>query len=156
MAAPEATIANYGLANPAQAINKVISNAFAYPGYVVKVSTTAGTFSGTSAVTDVPAGYTIKSCVPATMQAMVNVTEGAAQTNQLIGVQGLIPGQEAYLMLGATAAIAVGDLIAPSSAAGCVCPRSSSGLASDACIVFARASRLRVTRPELWQGPRSK
>lgn len=139
MSAPEATISEFGLSNPAQGISYTISNAFSYPGYVVKVSTTAGTFSGTSAVTDAPAGYTIKSCVPATMQCIVNVSEGSAQTNQFIGVQALIPGQEAYLMLGATAAIAVGDFIAPSSTAGVVCPRSAGGIATAPCVVFARA-----------------
>ena len=146
MAAPDATITRYGLANGAQSISKTISNAFAYPGYVVKVSTTAGTFDGTTAVTDVPSGYTTKSCVPATAQCMVNVTEGSALTNQFIGVQALIPGQEAYLMLGATAAVVCGDFMAPSTSAGVICPRTATGLASDACVVFCRALEAKVTQ----------
>lgn len=137
MAAPEATISQYGLTNPAPAISFTIADAFSYPGYVVKVSTTAGTFVGASAVTDVPAGYTIKSCVPATMQSIVNVSEGSAQTEQFIGVQALIPGQEAYLMLGATAAITAGDFLGPSSTAGVVATRGKAGDAAG--VVFAQA-----------------
>lgn len=136
MAAPEATINQYGLSNPAPVISYTISNAFGYPGYVVKVSTSSGTMNGTTALTDVPAGYTVKDTIPATMQLMVNVVEGSAQANQFIGVQALIPGQEAYLMLcGATGAIAIGDFIAPTATAGCVTKRPD----TENCVVIARA-----------------
>jgi len=147
MAAPEATITEYGLANGTQAITKVISNAFSTPGYVVKVSTTAGTFSGTSAITDVPDGYTIKSCIPATAQLMVNTVEGSAQANQSIGVQAMIPGQEAYLLLGATAAVTAGDFMAASATAGKIIPRSAAAGNTDlAAVVFARALESKLTQ----------
>lgn len=139
MAAPEGTIAQYGLYNPAPVISYKISNALSYPGYVVKVSTTAGTFDATSAVTDVPAGYTIVDTIPATMQLMVNVVEGSAQANQTIGVQALIPGQEAYLMLGATVAVAVGDFMGASTTAGVIQPRNATGSLGSAGVVFCRA-----------------
>jgi len=137
--ATEASIVSYGLENPAQAIAYTIKEAYAYPGYIVKVYTTAGQMTGTSAVTDIPDGYTIKSTVPATMQAIVNLTEGTEQTLQFIGVQALIPGQIAYLQLSAaTAAISVGDLLGPSTTQGTVCPRSSTGVRA-AGVAFAKA-----------------
>jgi hypothetical protein len=127
--ATEATIISYGLENPAQAIAYTILEAYATPGYVVKVHTVSGQMTGTNAITDIPDGYIIKSTVPATMQAIVNSVEGDAQTLQFIGVQALIPGQIAYLQLAAaTVAVAIGDLLGPTVTQGCVSPRSATGV----------------------------
>lgn len=139
MAAPEATIVSYGLENPAQAIAYTIVEAYAKPGYVVRVYTTDGQMTGTTAATQIPDGYIIKSTVPPTAQAMVNITEGDAQTLQFIGVQALIPGQIAYLQLAAaTATVAIGDLLGPTTTQGCVAPRSATGYVG-AGVAFAKA-----------------
>lgn len=136
MAAPEATIYSYGLSNPAPAISFTISDALQYPGYLVHVTSTAGTLDATDAFTDVPCGYTIKSCVPATMQAMsTGYVDGTAQTNQFIGVQALIPGQEAYLMLGATVAVPCGTYCGPTTQDGMLCPRIATGSLPDAAVI---------------------
>lgn len=146
MAAPEATITQYGLANPAQGIAYTLKEACTYPAYIFKVDTTAGQMTKTTAATDIPDGYNMKTTVPAYLQAMVQYTEGSAVAGVFSGIQALIPGQEAYLMLGATAAIAVGDLIAPSTTAGVVMPRSAAGFASGACVVFAKALEAKLTQ----------
>jgi len=139
MAAPEATIAAYGLENPAQAIAYTIVEAYTQPGYVVKVYTTANQMTGISALTDIPDGYIIKSTVPATAQAIVNLVEGSALPGQFIGVQALIPGQIAYLQIAAaTATVAIGDLLGPTTTQGCVAPRSATG-ARGAGVAFAKA-----------------
>ena len=140
MAAPEATIYTRGLSNPAPAISYTISDDLAYAGYLVHVTTTAGSFDATDAVTELPVGYTIKSTVPATMQAGVaGGTDGTALANQFIGVQALIPGQEAYLMLGATIAVTVGDYLGPSSEEGVLAPRTSSGTLPSAAVICCQA-----------------
>lgn len=139
MAAPEGTINSYGLENPAQAIAFTIVEAYSLPGYVVKVHTSAGQMTGINALTDIPDGYIIKSTVPPTAQAIVNLVEGAAQAGQFIGVQALIPGQIAYLQIAAaTATVAIGDLLGPTTTQGCVAPRSATG-ARGAGVAFAKA-----------------
>jgi hypothetical protein len=143
MAAPEATIAAYGLENPAQAISYTIVEAYALPGYIVKVGTTKDQMTGCSAATNVPDGYIIKSTVPATMQAIVNLEEGSAQTLQFVGVQALIPGQVAYLQLAActTAVTAIGDMLQASTIQGCITPRNAASVAITlaAGVVFCKA-----------------
>lgn len=137
--ATEATITQYGLENPAQAQSFTIVEAYSTPGYIVKVYTTEGQMTGCNTVTSIPDGYTILSTVPATSQAIVNLVEGSALPGQYIGVQALIPGQTAYLHLApATVAVAIGDLIGPTTTQGCVSPRNATGLTS-AGIAFAKA-----------------
>lgn len=126
--ATEATIIQYGLENPAQAISFTIVEAYATPGYLVKVHTTAGQMTGTAAVTDCPDGYTILSTVPATSQAIVNLVEGDALPGQFIGVQAPIPGQIAYLHLApATVAVTIGNFLGPTTSQGMVSPRNATG-----------------------------
>lgn len=137
MSAPEATITSRGLYNPAPVIAKTIVDACDYAGYLVHVSATAGSFDCCDAVTDVPVGYTVKSTVPATMQSMVNWTNGTAQANQLIGVQALIPGQEAYLMMGPTlTTVPVGTYCGPSSSDGMLCPRTSAAACTYTAVIM--------------------
>jgi len=157
MAAPEATIYTYGLYNPAPAIAYTIHATALHAGYLVKMSTTAGMMSFTSACTDIPQGYIIKSTVPPTMQEIVNMT-GATMglEDQYIGVQALIPGQEAYLMACTTTAFAVGDYVCPttSSAAsmnGLIVPRTAANSAFATCVIgvtlVARAANFSTVTP---------
>lgn len=136
MAAPEATIYNHGLYNPAQAIAYTVVDACDYAGYLVHVTSTAGSVDCTDAITDFPCGYTIKSTVPPTMQSMINWEEGDALTNQFIGVQALVPGQEAYLMLGATIAVPCGSYCGPSSEDGMLAPRIAGGTIGSAAVIM--------------------
>jgi hypothetical protein len=142
MSAPEGTITEGGLSNPAQGISYTLVEAVDAPGYMFKVSATAGSMNKTTAIGDCPSGYNIKSSVPAYLQAMVQLVEGAAVTGAFLGIQALVPGQEAYLQLDATAAtIAAGDFItcaASTQTAGKVQPRNTY-TSSGACYVFARA-----------------
>lgn len=133
MAAPEATIISYGLVNPAPVIAKTILQAAALPGMLVHVSPTPGSFDFTDSVTDYPVGYTVKSTVPPTMQAIVaGGSDGTAQTGQFIGVQALIPGNEAYLLMGATIAVTCGDFLGPSASQGVLSPRTAAGTLASA------------------------
>jgi len=141
MAAPEATIYNYGLSNPAPAIAYVIHATSIHGGYLVKMSTTANMMSFTAAGTDIPQGYIIKSTVPPTMQEMVNMT-GATMglEDQLIGVQALIPGQEAYLMSCTSNAITIGDYVGPTTCTsaslnGIIVPRIAANCTFAQCII---------------------
>lgn len=157
MSAPEATIYTYGLYNPAPVIPYTIHATALHAGYLVKMSTTAGRMDFTSTCTDVPQGYIIKSTVPPTMQEMVNMT-GATMglEDQFIGVQALIPGQEAYLMACTTDAFAVGDYVCPTTSTaaslnGLVVPRNATNKAFATCAIgvtlVARAANFSTVTP---------
>jgi hypothetical protein len=157
MAAPEATIYTYGLYNPAPAIAYTIHATALHAGYLVKKSTTAGQMILTTACTDIPQGYLIKSTVPPTMQEIVNMT-GATMglEDQFIGVQALIPGQEAYLMACTTDAITIGDYVSattysPASLNGTVVPRTATNKAFATCLIGvaleARAANFSTVTP---------
>jgi len=157
MAAPEATIYNYGLSNPAPAIAYVIHATALHGGFLVKKSTTAGQMILTTACTDVPQGYLIKSTVPPTMQEMVNMTGATiGLEDQLIGVQALIPGQEAYLMACTTTAFTIGDYVGPTtytsaSLNGTIVPRTAANSTFAQCIIGvaleARAANFSTITP---------
>jgi len=138
MAAPEATIPNYGLYNPAPAIAYTIVDACTHAGYLVHVTSTAGSLDCTDAVTDIPCGFVIKSTVPPTMQAMsTGYSDGAAQAGQFVGVHALIPGQEVYLMFGPTIAVPCGTYCGPSAVDGMLHPRiAAAGLVDTAAVIM--------------------
>jgi len=136
MAAPEATIPNYGMYNPAPAIAYTIVDACTHAGYLMHVTSTAGSVDSTDAFTDVPCGFIIKSTVPPTQQAMsTGYADGTALAGQFIGVQALIPGQEVYLLLGATVAVPCGTYCGPSTQDGMLSPRISTGSLPDAAVI---------------------
>jgi len=145
MSAPEGTVNEAGLSNPAQGIGYILVEAVTQAGYIWKVSTVAGSMNKTTAIVDCPIGYNMKSSVPAYLQEMVQLVEGAAVAGAYLGIQALIPGQEAYLQLDATAAtVAIGDSIMPATATpGKVQPRNSF-TSSGACVIFAKALEAKV------------
>jgi hypothetical protein len=136
MAAPEATIPNYGMYNPAPAIAYTIVDACTHAGYLMHVTSTAGSLDCTDALTDFPCGFIVKSTVPPTQQAMsTGYADGTALAGQFIGVQALIPGQEVYLMLGATIAVPCGSYCGPSSEDGMLSPRIAAGSIGSAAVI---------------------
>jgi hypothetical protein len=140
--APEGTLYDYGLCNGAPVQNFTITDAFGYPGYTVKLGSTAKIMVGTTGPLDVPDGYTVRSSVPATAQIIVNMTEGSAVASQEIGVQALIPGQTAYIQLaGASTAISIDDFMQCAATAGTIQPRSAAAVAIKAAagVVFCKS-----------------
>lgn len=100
---------NSGLSNPAETISYVEITAVDDAGFVVKAATTAGCVDVTTAMTDIPIGYTFRdTTTPANVQS-----GGDPSANVRVGIQALINGQEAYLQLApSNAAITPGDPIA--------------------------------------------
>lgn len=123
-----------GLTNPNMVVPHTANQTFSDAGYLVQLAADGGVVVCTAGAT--PFGYTFTSTYAPT--AATYISGGK------VGICGFVPGTEVYYQLGgATAAIPIGSLLAP-TASGCVMPIraiASGYCAATYCVGIAKESK---------------